>query len=374
MEQFFLVGGTAFLMTFLMFPVFIKFFKRRNFLDDPGGRKIHTARTPAMGGLPIFIGFCIAILIWAPFEVLRETNYVLSALSIMFIIGFRDDLINLRAFQKLFGQIAAALIIVTVCDIRLMSLYGLFGIGEIPIALSYILSVFTIIVITNAYNLIDGIDGLAGSVGVIASVFFGTWFFLNDQNSFAHISFAFAGGLLAFLNFNWAPAKIFMGDTGSLLIGFFLSIVTIKFIDTNSMLEPSEFVFGGSIGTAMAVLILPLADTARVFVKRVAKGKSPMHPDRTHFHHILLRLGCNHAQSTGILVTVNIVFVLLALVLKDFSDAVVIPALLVTVFALGTILELIFKSAIDKRKEELKERNRAERNEAKVISISKNAG
>ena len=374
MEQIFLVGGTAFLLTFLMFPVFIKFFKRRNFLDDPGGRKIHTARTPAMGGLPIFIGFCIAILIWAPFEVLRETKYVLSALSIMFIIGFRDDLINLRAFQKLFGQIAAALIIVTVCDIRLMSLYGLFGIGEIPIALSYILSVFTIIVITNAYNLIDGIDGLAGSVGVIASVFFGTWFFLNDQNSFALISFAFAGGLLAFLNFNWAPSKIFMGDTGSLLIGFFLSIVTIKFIDTNSMLEPSEFVFGGSIGTAMAVLILPLADTARVFVKRVAKGKSPMHPDRTHFHHILLRLGCNHAQSTGILVTVNIVFVLLALVLKDFSDAVVIPALLVTVFALGTILELIFKSAIDKRKEELKERNRAERNEAKVISISKNAG
>ena len=374
MEQIFLVGGTTFLLTFLMFPVFIKFFKRRNFLDDPGGRKIHTARTPAMGGLPIFIGFCITILIWAPFEVLSETKYVLSALSIMFIIGFRDDLINLRAFQKLFGQIAAALIIVTVCDIRLMSLYGLFGIGEIPIALSYILSVFTIIVITNAYNLIDGIDGLAGSVGVIASIFFGTWFFLNDQNSFALISFAFAGGLLAFLNFNWAPSKIFMGDTGSLLIGFFLSIVTIKFIDTNSMLEPSEFVFGGSIGTAMAVLILPLADTARVFVKRVARGKSPMHPDRTHFHHILLRLGCNHAQSTGILVTVNIVFVLLALVLKDFSDAVVIPALLVTVFALGTILELIFKSAIDKRKEELKERNRAERNEAKVISISKNAG
>lgn len=374
MEQIFLVGGTAFLVTFLMFPVFIKFFKRRNFLDDPGGRKIHTAKTPAMGGLPIFIGFCIALFIWAPFEVLKQTKYVLSALSIMFIIGFRDDLINLRAFQKLFGQIAAALIIVSVCDIRLMSLYGLFGIGEVPVVISYTLSVFTIIVITNAYNLIDGIDGLAGSVGVIASLFFGTWFFLNDQNSFALISFSFSGGLLAFLNFNWAPSKIFMGDTGSLLIGFFLSIVTIKFIDTNSMLEPSEFVFGGSIGTAMAVLILPLADTARVFVKRVAKGKSPMHPDRTHFHHILLRLGCNHAQSTGILVTVNIVFVLLALVLKNFSDAIVIPALLVTVFALGTILELIFKSAIDKRKEELKERNRAQRNEAKVVSISKNAG
>jgi len=373
MEQIFLVGGTSFLVTFLMFPVFIKFFKRRNFLDDPGGRKIHTARTPAMGGLPIFIGFCIAILIWAPFEVLRETKYVLSALSIMFIIGFRDDLINLRAFQKLFGQIAAALIIVTVCDIRLMSLYGLFGIVDVPVVISYVLSVFTIIVITNAYNLIDGIDGLAGSVGVIATLFFGIWFFLNEQISFALVSFGFAGALLAFLNFNWAPSKIFMGDTGSLLIGFFLSIVTIKFIDSNSMIS-TEFSFGGSIGTAMGVLILPLADTARVFVKRVAKGKSPMHPDRTHFHHILLRLGCNHAQSTGILVTVNVIFVLLALVLKDFSDAIVIPALLITAFALGTILEQIFKSAIDKRKEELKERNRAQRNETKVVSISKNAG
>ncbi|MFY0593256.1 glycosyltransferase family 4 protein [Roseivirga sp.] len=374
MEQIFLVGGTSFLVTFLMFPVFIKFFKRRNFLDDPGGRKIHTAKTPAMGGFPMFIGFCIALLIWAPFETLRETKYVLSALSIMFIIGFRDDLINLRAFQKLFGQIAAALIIVTVCDIRLMSLYGLFGIGEVPLVISYLISVFTIIVITNAYNLIDGIDGLAGSVGVISSIFFGTWFYLNGLVSFSLISFAFGGALLAFLNFNWAPSKIFMGDTGSLFIGFFLSIATIKFIDSNSMLTLGEYAFGGSIGTAMAILILPLADTARVFVKRVAKGKSPMHPDRTHFHHILLRLGCNHAQSTGILVTVNIVFVLLALVLKNFTDAVVIPSLLVTVFALGTILELIFKSAIDKRKEELKERNRAQRNEAKVVSISKNAG
>ena len=98
-----------------------------------------------------------------------------------------------------------------------------------------------------------------------------------------------------------------------------------------------------------------------------------MHPDRTHVHHILLRLGCNHAQATGILVTVNIIFVLLALVLKDFSDAVVIPSILVTVIALGTILDLIFKSAIEKRKEELRERNRASREEAKVISI-RNSG
>lgn len=375
MEQFFLLGGTAFLITFLIFPVFIKVFKKRNFLDAPGGRKIHTVQTPSMGGLPIFIGFAISLLIWMPFEQLREIKYVISALTIMFIIGFRDDLINLRAFQKLFGQIAAMLIIVAVCDIRLMSLYGLFGVYEIPLVVSYALSAFTIIVITNAYNLIDGIDGLAGSVGTICSLFFGIWFYLVGANAYAFISFAILGGLLAFLQFNWAPSKVFMGDTGSLMIGFFLSIVTIKFIDLNYNLQAAHpFRFDAFIGPAIAVLIVPLYDTLRVFIKRMLRGKSPMHPDRTHLHHILLRLGCNHAQATGILVTVNIIFVLLALVLKGFPDMVVLPALIITALTLGTITELIFKSMIEKRKEELKERNRTYRKEAKVVSISKSVG
>ena len=266
------------------------------------------------------------------------------------------------------------MIIVTVCDIRFTSLYGLFGIYEIPDFVGYVLSTFTIIVITNAYNLIDGIDGLSGSVGLIASAFLGIWFYLIGQEAFAILSFALLGALIAFLNFNWAPSKIFMGDTGSLFIGFFLSIIAIKFIDLNHSLIDSEFAFGGSIGTAVAVLILPLADTLRVFVRRAAKGMSPMHPDRTHVHHILLRLGCNHAQATGILITVNIIFVLLAIVLKDFGDIVVLPAILVTAFILGTLLELIFKSAINRRKEELKERNKAYREETRVINISKNAG
>lgn len=375
MEQIFLISGTSFLITFLIFPVFIKIFRRRNFLDAPGGRKIHTVVTPSMGGLPIFIGFAIALLIWMPFEGLREIKYVISALTIMFIIGFRDDLINLRAIQKLFGQIAAMSIIVAVCDIRLMSLYGLFGIYEIPLVVSYLLSAFTIIVITNAYNLIDGIDGLAGSVGIICSLFFGVWFYLVGLEFYSFIAFAILGGLLAFLQFNWAPSKVFMGDTGSLMIGFFLSIVAIKFIDGNYNLPVDHpYRFDAFIGPTVAVLIVPLYDTLRVFIKRMLRGKSPMHPDRTHLHHILLRLGCNHAQATGILVTVNIIFVLLALVLKGFPDIIVLPALIITALALGTITELIFKSMIEKRREELKERNRAFRKEAKVVPMSKHAG
>jgi UDP-GlcNAc:undecaprenyl-phosphate GlcNAc-1-phosphate transferase len=375
MEQVFLIIGTSFLITFLIFPVFIKVFKRRNFLDSPGGRKIHTIETPSMGGLPIFIGLSISLLIWMPFEGLREIKYVFSAMTIIFIIGFRDDLINLKAYQKLLGQLASISITVAVCDIRLMSLYGLFGIYEIPLILSYLLSAFTIIVVTNAYNLVDGIDGLAGLVGIIASLFFGVWFYLTGADYYSFIAFAICGGLFAFLQFNWAPSKVFMGDTGSLMIGFFLSIAAIKFIDNNYNLPIDHpFRFKAFIGPAIAVLIVPLYDTLRVFIKRMLRGKSPMHPDRTHLHHILLRLGCNHAQATGILFTVNIIFVLLALVLKGFSDAIVLPSLIITALALGTMTEFIFKSMIEKRREELKERNRAFRKETKVIPISKNVG
>ena len=373
MEQFFLLAGTSFLITFLIFPVFIKVFKKRNYLDTPGGRKIHTVQTPSMGGLPIFIGFSISLLIWMPFEELIEIKYVISALTIMFIIGFRDDLINLKAIQKLFGQIASILIVVAVCDVRLVSFYGLFGIHAIPTFLSYILSVFTIIVITNAFNLIDGIDGLAGSIGIISTLFFGIWFYLVGDDAYAFLSFSLLGGLVAFLQFNWAPSKVFMGDTGSLMIGFFLSIIAIKFIDGNHALPVDhQFRFDAYIGPAIAVLIVPLYDTFRVFVKRLIRGKSPMHPDRTHLHHILLRLGCNHAQASGVLITVNVIFVLLALVLYSFPDLIVLPVLIITAIALGTITEFIFKSMIDKRKEELKARNRSYRTEAKVVPINKN--
>ena len=365
--------GTALLIGFLVFPVFIKLFKKLKFLDNPGGRKIHTAQTPAMGGFPLFISAGIALYLWLPFSVLGEIKYLLGAISIVFLIGLRDDIIELKAYQKLIGQIAAALVVIAVCDIRLSSFSELLGLGETPLLLSYGLSLFTIIVITNAYNLIDGIDGLAGSVGLVASLFFGLFFFFANELGMALIALSLAGSLMAFLNFNWAPSKIFMGDTGSLFIGFTLSVFAIYFIEYNSTIQGQDLVFDAPIGTAVAILILPLTDTFRVFVKRIIKGKSPMHPDRTHVHHVLLRLGCNHAQATGILVTVNIIFVLLALVLKDFSDAIVIPSILVTVVVLSTILDLIFSAAIERRKEELKEMNRASREEGKVVSM-RNSG
>ena len=366
--------GIAFVLAFFLIPLNIRIVQKLKLFDTVFVKEPKNVLKPTLGGLAIWfsvfsaIAFCYSLI-----QTTALVSLVIASLIVL-IIGLREDIQELKFYQKLLGQIASAVIVVIVADIRFSSLYDLMGIGEVHISTSYLISIFTIIVITNAYNLIDGIDGLSGSVGLIASLFFGIWFFLNNEIGLASISLALAGALVAFLNYNWAPSKIFMGDTGSLFVGFFLSIGAIAFIDLNYSIRGSEFAFGGSVGTAVAVLIIPLADTLRVFIKRIARGKSPMHPDRTHTHHILLRLGCNHAQATGILVTVNVIFVLLALVLRNLSDTIVIPAIILTALALSTILDSIFRSAIEKRKEELREENRRGKAKGKVVTFEKNAG
>ena len=351
MEQILLIGGTSFLITFFIFPIFISYLNGRGFGIEPGGRKVHKDNAPAMGGIPIFIGVCITLFIWLPFGILKDVKYIIGALLVMLIIGLRDDLKSLSASLKLFGQIAAALVIIILCDIRLTSLYGIFGVGELDTVVSYLISLFTIIVVTNAFNLIDGIDGLSSSIAIIILGVFGLWFFLNDEMSFALMSFAFAGTLLAFLNFNWFPSKVIMGDTGSLLIGFFLSIITIKFIDLNHSLKGNQYAFDSSVGTAIALLIFPLADTARVFVKRIAKGKSPFKPDKKHFHHVLLRIfNNNHAKVTSTLIAVNITFVSLVFLLRDYPEQTVLPSVLALAFVFGTIIDVFFKFHIKKIK------------------------
>ncbi|MEQ9423178.1 MAG: MraY family glycosyltransferase [Cyclobacteriaceae bacterium] len=316
-------------------------------MDSPGGRKIHTEHTPSIGGVPIFLGIIFSIMLWLPLSYIAEFKYLISALVICFILGLRDDLTELRAGQKLIGQIGAASLLIFFYNIRLTSLYGLFGIYDIPFWLSFVLTSFTFIVVTNAFNLIDGIDGLAGTLGLMALLFFGTWFLMIDRVHFSFFCFTFAGAMLAFLNYNWSPSKIFMGDTGSLLIGFFLSAATIYFIDSNYKLPAdSSFKFNGFVGSGVGIIIIPLYDTIRVFIKRVMAGKSPMHPDKNHVHHVLLKLGFGHAGATVILIITSLVFIGLVIGLRDYSDKVVLTMVLSLALMLGVILDSIFSQKL----------------------------
>jgi UDP-GlcNAc:undecaprenyl-phosphate GlcNAc-1-phosphate transferase len=331
---------TSFAVTFLLIPIIIKYSLQKNLVDVPGRRKIHKTQTPSMGGIGVFIGFLVSILIWINLSAWNDIKFVAFALIIAFITGLRDDLVPLRPIYKLIAQIFAGLILVILLDMRLHSFYGLIG-GEWPLWISYLITIFTIIVITNSFNLIDGLDGLAGTIATCSLGAFGAWFFLMGDTVFAVLAFSMIGAILGFLYFNWQPAKIFMGDTGSLVIGLFLSICTVRFINLNdSLSDDSALHFEASIATAGSFIIVPLIDTFRIVVLRLLKRQSPFKPDKQHIHHAFLRLGMSHAKTSLSLGGIQLLFILLAIAfMKLGGDRILLPSLLILTATLSIILD-----------------------------------
>jgi UDP-N-acetylmuramyl pentapeptide phosphotransferase/UDP-N-acetylglucosamine-1-phosphate transferase len=226
----------------------------------------------------------------------------------------------------------------------LTSLYGIFGIYDIPFIPSILLSMFTIMVIINAFNLIDGINGLSGSLGTLISLTMGTWFFLIDRTDLAIIAFSLAGATIAFLRYNFTPARIFMGDTGSMLIGIISAILVIEFIEVHSQIQGSPYAFKAVPAVAIGILILPLFDTLRVFVDRLVRGKSPFHPDRSHIHHLLLDSGLTHTQATMILVIVNLAFIIFVVYFQDLGNLNLLIVILLLASTLTAIPYVISKN------------------------------
>lgn len=330
---------TAFLISFITLPVIIKYFLEKNFVDVPGRRKVHKKITPSMGGISIFIGFLIAALIWMDFSEWQTSRYVIASLFMIFLLGVRDDIVPFRATQKLLGQIVAVVILLF-STIHVASFYGLFGVVQIPEALGYVITAFVIVVITNSFNLIDGLDGLAGSVAIVGLCAFGVWFYLVGDPVFALLCFAMMGGILAFLVFNWDPSEIFMGDTGAMVIGMFLGVLVIHFMNTNYGLpEGHTMKFSASIATAACFIIIPLCDTPRIMILRLLRGQSPFSPDKSHIHHAIMRLGMTHAQTAIILGSVNLLFLLMAWVFRKVGDAWMLPGVILLALILSIILD-----------------------------------
>lgn len=339
---------TAFGLTFIAIPSIIHVAIKKGLVDVPSERRSHSVITPSLGGVGIFAGTIFSIILWTPFSVFGELQYILCAFIIIFLIGVKDDIDPISAKKKLIGQVCAAVIIVFKAKVMLTSLYGIFGIYELPYIVSSVLSVFTIVVIINAFNLIDGINGLSASIASLIAVLLGYWFFKIDEVEIAVVAFALTGSLIAFLRYNVTPAKIFMGDTGSLLIGLVCSILIIEFIDLHRTLGDSPYAIKSTPAVAVAILIFPLYDTARVFTMRVIKGRSPFSPDRLHIHHMLIDTGLSHMQATAVLVLTNIVFILLALLLQDVGSLL----LLFIILSIATMLSgILFFVSRGKRAE-----------------------
>ncbi len=337
MENIIFSSGLAFLITFFSIPVIIEVAKDKKLFDEPGERKVHNVVIPTLGGLGIFAGFIFATLIGVPPSETSVLQYFMAAIMIIFFMGIKDDILILTATKKFVGQLIAAGIIIKFGGIEIKDLYGILGIHALPPTAAFLISLFTIVVITNSFNLIDGVDGLAGSLGLLTSLIFGIYFYYSGQTLYAIMALSLAGSLVGFLIYNFSPARIFMGDTGSLLIGLINSILVIKFIEVAS--DPSSLLpLTSAPALAFAILIVPLFDTLRVVSVRIINRRSPFCPDRNHVHHFLLDMGLRHTTIALACSATNLLLIAMAYVLRFTGTAFVMLSLITTSAALAAVI------------------------------------
>jgi UDP-N-acetylmuramyl pentapeptide phosphotransferase/UDP-N-acetylglucosamine-1-phosphate transferase len=334
--------AVSLIIAIIAIPAIIKVATIKHLMDEPDSeRKLHSARTPTLGGIAIFAGTVFAFSFFSDYLMAtNEIKFMTSGLILLFFAGIKDDILLLTPLKKLGVQAASALLITLMGKLYLTNLWGMFEVTQIPAALGIFITFFIIVALINAFNLIDGVNGLAGGLGLIASAFFGTWFYLTEAPSLSILSFSLAGSLLGFLVFNFHRGKIFMGDTGSMLIGFIVSILAIKFIENNRVpgVEVSQYYIKGAPGVAMATVIVPLFDMTRVFFQRILKGKNPFSADRRHVHHMLLDSGWNPTQISLALYLVTSIMILIALSLKEMRS--------ISIAIILAILNLILTSIV----------------------------
>ncbi|MEQ9438841.1 MAG: MraY family glycosyltransferase [Cyclobacteriaceae bacterium] len=295
-------------ITMIMIPVVIRVAQEKHLMDEPNGRSSHLQKTPSLGGVAIFAAIATVFTIVSHWASPQDTSFflIIPSLIILFFIGLKDDILVIDPLKKLIAQLLAGGLFIAFTDIRLGSLYGIFGFYELPYEISFGLTLFIFVAITNAYNLIDGIDGLAGCLGIVAATAYGIYYLMADMVWIAVLSATLIGALIGFLRFNFSEdRKIFMGDSGSLIVGFVLSVLTIKFIQFNE--SPNPLYISNAPTIAIAILGIPLLDTLRVFSHRLIQGVSPFSADRNHIHHFIVDNGFSHAQSSALLAFSSIV-------------------------------------------------------------------
>lgn len=352
-----LVFLTSFVVVLYSTPSLIKVAVLKRLIDTPTeDRKIHKRSVPTIGGIIIYAGTLFAYALWYNIddmiyydkilESVKEFKLIIATSLILFFVGVKDDIIGTAAVKKLFAHIIVALILVLMGDIRITGLHGIFGVSDIPYWGSVFISIFTYVVVVNSFNLIDGVDGLAAGIGFLSSCAFGVWFIFANEFPYAALSFSLAGALLGFLIFNFSPAKIFMGDSGSLVIGMFICVLAIKMIEYPIKQLDSFWVNVSKPVFAISTLAYPLMDTLRVFIIRAVKGQSPFAADRNHIHHKLIDCQFSHIKTVIIIYIFSLITIGTSLITYFF----IAPTYGLITIVLSGLAFLLGVIAINKKK------------------------
>jgi len=327
----------SFAITWIIVPKIVKVAKVKNLFDIPNHRSAAKKIVPRLGGVAVFAGFRISQIITVNSIESPDLGFLSLGVIAMFFIGLKDDLIGAPVRLKLIIQILVAAYLVIVGHYHLTSFHGLLGVNELPEYIATILSVMIIVLIVNAVNLIDGIDGLASGIGILIAVIYGVWFFHIGDIVYSLTCFCLMGSLIAFFVYNvfGKSNKIFLGDTGSLILGIIIAILTMQFLNTESLNNGQHI---GYPALALAILIFPVIDTLRVFTIRILHGKSPFSPDMNHIHHHVLKLTNNHLKASLFIIAANILIVIMAFNLIDILGNNV---LFIAILILGLMLSQI---------------------------------
>lgn len=341
---------SSYAVTRITIPVVIRVAREKHLMDEPNGRSSHIQKTPTLGGIAIFAALAIVFVLVSHLIPAQhsQAHLILPSLVILFFVGLKDDILIIDPHKKLAAQILSGSLLILFTDIRISSLFGLFDIYQLPYVISFLLTLFVIIAVVNAYNLIDGIDGLAGGLGIAACITFGIYFYIAGLLWATILCTTLIGALISFIQFNFSRThKVFMGDCGSLTVGFILALLAIKFIQINEI--PHIAYIKNAPTLAIAVLALPLFDTLRVFMHRIANRKSPFHPDRNHVHHFIIDKGFTHFQATVILCSTNTILV--AISFLAFAQVSVALSFLALIFIFTTYSLLARRKAITTTRE-----------------------
>ena len=334
----------AFTITCITIPSIIKISGLKSLFDKPDKRKSHSSEIPTLGGTAVMFGMLVPTTLFGGRDFGHELKFVVVGLLILFFIGIKDDILNISASRKLIGEIFAIAVVAILGNIRITSFNGFLGIEEISYVASILFTILVFVVIINGFNLIDGIDGLATGVGMLTISVLGTWFLLIGDHPYAAFCFSVTGALMAFFLFNvfGKSNKIFLGDTGSLILGLTVSVFTVRFLESSLTASIVSSEFPAPV-IAIAILIVPLTDTLRVFTLRLLAGRSPFKPDRSHIHHKLLLLGFNHLQSTVMIMGFNLAVILLAVALRHLGIIRLLWVVFITSFLVTSIPGLVFR-------------------------------
>ena len=296
----------------------INFSERIGIVDSPDEkRKIHRSNIPNMGGVGVFIAAMFAYFAFSDYTNVLRPDKLFSITILLFFMGLKDDLEPIKPWTRFVCEFVCAFFIIYVTDVRIPSMYGIFGIEELPYWASFALTSIFIVACINAYNMIDGIDGLLGSLCLLGTLAFGVAFFATNEWLWVLLCVALAGALIGFLIFNWFPAQIFMGNGGSMFLGTFFACVALRFMQIDHHIFGMFFQISMPHTMALSVIAVPIFDMLTVFFIRIIHKQSPFKADKRHTHHRLIGMGLKHWHAVLVLVGANLLIIVFAYFIQD---------------------------------------------------------